>query len=95
MEGYGQLADRFSLPESSGLQVFPNPNEGLLYVESLDEALPESIRLLDAAGREILSIGNPTRLPLVEIPLHSIARGYYLLHVASARESYMVPLISE
>jgi PKD repeat protein len=67
--------------EDFNLSVFPNPTNGLFVVTSTGDLI-EKIRVFDAAGRIVQSIGNSQKLEQVNIDLSNFGEGVYSVEIA-------------
>lgn len=60
------------------LSIYPNPSEGMIYIES-DELQIESLEILDINGKSVIQKTGNSR----EIDISELSNGYYLLKVNS------------
>ncbi len=70
---------------ADGLVIYPNPTSGLLIVEGNTSEL-ESIRLLDALGKDVTSQVkmNTKQEAKLELDLTNLAKGTYMIRTATA-----------
>lgn len=81
------------------LQVFPNPAKSLLQIDfSLDQAMPATIRIFDASGKQIQkTVVNQTQIGWnhYSIKLPEIAGSYYILSVETGADKVIQKIIAE
>jgi hypothetical protein len=87
-----------SKPESGGsqLRIYPNPAGSILYL-SFPDTLSGSFlfTLQDISGRTVKSGYIPLTAGSGSIPLHSLPRGTYLLHLKTNTDEYYAIFIRE
>ncbi|MGB3076115.1 MAG: T9SS type A sorting domain-containing protein [Chitinophagales bacterium] len=68
------------------IQIFPNPAHEYLYVKLSKIYSFKNVRieLIDTYGKKVLSENRSTTNQNLELPLHNIPPGFYLLHIYSA-----------
>ncbi|MBK8497729.1 MAG: T9SS type A sorting domain-containing protein [Flavobacteriales bacterium] len=64
---------------AGGMQVYPNPTEGLLHVRFNDLSQVEAIDLFDAMGRAVLRTGGLNGRTSLSLDMHGLAAGSYTL----------------
>ena len=67
-----------------GLRIFPNPTDGLLWIDFSSEVSPQTIELFDLGGRKVQQVvtiiqpDDPTR---IKMDFSNLPAGVYLLRV--------------
>lgn len=80
---------RIKLKTENHFSVFPNPATSKITINGILDA-GTTIRLTDISGREIKKIITNTSLSSFELPLPSLTRGIYILHVDNFIEKIMI-----
>lgn len=66
------------------VKVFPNPTQGLLTIEGLEDLDVERIILRDLSGRTVNVKENETKSSTLNLDLNGIQRGVYLLEIKTS-----------
>ncbi len=72
------------IKDFAGIKIFPNPAQGFLTIEWLDEAADRSIKIMDANGRLVMDI--ETWSPTIDI--RALPEGLYFLNLISAEQQF-------
>jgi len=75
-----------SIQSRQAIKVYPNPTEGILYVENLVEQ-PLSLQLLDEAGKSAVALKQDSYADIYMLNTDGLSSGvYYLLAVDEGGE---------
>lgn len=84
-----EASDVDAISNVDGLQIFPNPTDGLLYIRSNSEII--RIVVTDMTGKVVMNeIGGSDNMT---IDLSSHAQGMYLLHIVTENDSYVEKVV--
>lgn len=67
-----------------GLRIFPNPTDGLLWIDFSNGVLPQAVELFDLGGRKVQQVvtniqpDDPTQ---IKMDLSNLPAGVYLLRL--------------
>lgn len=76
----------FSLEENSEMfaKIFPNPSNGIVYVQPSNELDVYSLQLMDVSGKLLLQKDGQGQMGL---DLHSYANGIYFLSIMNSKQA--------
>lgn len=88
-----KIKDAFEKQQKSGIAIFPNPSEGLFYLEK-DSDIAADIQVYDLMGKTILSLRQLTD-SRITIDMQDQPQGIYLLKVKIGEELITERLIRQ
>jgi len=81
--------------EESGIDIYPNPNDGLLHVHLSDSKLGNCpLRIMDSGGREVLTAERPCSGAFT-VDTSPLSSGSYILDIQGKRKQYRRTFIME
>ena len=76
--------------ESSSIKIYPNPTDGLLYIDANTESII-GITVFDVLGKKVLQLqGNKQ-----QVDISTIESGMYFLRIATDRGEFVQKIIKE
>ena len=79
----------FNPYEANGLSVYPNPSNGRIYLESLNEYKDAIINVFTLDGRLIYESKDTIKIPKA-LDLSSLNEGTYILHIVGSKVSKLI-----
>jgi subtilisin-like proprotein convertase family protein len=79
--------------EMTGIVIYPNPSDGLVYVEFEDPGIDYSLTVVDASGRKVVYTSIITPDKRVQLNLSVLATGTYFIRLTSEKEQIIKPVI--
>jgi hypothetical protein len=76
-----------------GFEVYPNPNNGIFFIQPFDNSVQYNIVMFDLQGKIVLSTNN--LMGEQNIDVLNLAKGYYMLKVISGNKVFVEKLILE
>jgi hypothetical protein len=78
---------------NSDISVYPNPTTGRVLIKNNTDESLETINVYSLNGQLVLRRDNSAKLSENELDLSSFANGLYLVHLKTAKESYVKSII--
>lgn len=88
----GAFSDLDEMESSiNGIQIYPNPTTGRLYIRVVEESIITEVMVLNITGNVLLSKNESSNV--FEIDLASLTKGVYFVNVVTNEESYMKKIV--
>lgn len=86
------LGTNISEVKSNAFSVYPNPSQNLVSIESTNGETIQSVQVLNLQGQLCNTANEIKNGGKVNVSLHSLVNGFYLLKIRTEKQTYVYPV---